>query len=97
MPSWTTVNGGEKVNVKAGSRFRMNSASMIRQMAILGMGVAFLPEPIVADDLAADSLDRVLPAWQGEPQSIDALTETRLVSTTTRPFIEFVRDKLRDL
>lgn len=97
MPTWTAHSETDTANPKVGSRFRVNSVSMIRQLAVLGMGIAFLPERIVADDLKAGRLKRVLPEWQGVAQSIYAVTETRLLPAKTQRFIEFVKERLRDV
>jgi DNA-binding transcriptional LysR family regulator len=69
---------------------------MIRKLAALEMGVAFLPERIVLDELANGQLRRILPEWQGPPSSVYAVTETRLLPAKTQRFIEFLRDRLRD-
>ncbi|KQU80241.1 LysR family transcriptional regulator [Ensifer sp. NM-2] len=97
MPTWTSYAGNETQEVKIGSRFRMNSVSMIRQLAGLGMGIAFLPERIVADDLKAGKLKSILPIWQGAPISVHVVTETRLLPAKTQRFIEFVGEKLRNV
>lgn len=75
----------------------MNSVSMIRQLSVLGQGIAFLPERIVAEDLRAGRLQRVLTEWQGTAQPIYAVTETRLLPAKTQRFIEFIKERLRDL
>ncbi len=95
MPTWTAHSETETANPKVGSRFRMNSVAMIRQLAVLGMGIAFLPQRIVADDLKAGRLNRVMPEWQGTAQPIYVVTETRLLPAKTQRFIEFVKERIR--
>ncbi|MBN8953598.1 MULTISPECIES: LysR family transcriptional regulator [unclassified Rhizobium] len=95
MPTWMVQSGAEAANPTVHGRYRVNSVSMIRQLAVLGMGVAFLPEPIVLQDLAAGRLRRILPQWQGAVQTVHAVTETRLVPAKTLCFIEFLKEKLR--
>jgi DNA-binding transcriptional LysR family regulator len=51
-------------------------------------------EAIVADDLAAGRLRRVLPRWQTSPISVYAITETRLLPAKTQRFIEFLQERL---
>ncbi|MFS8047544.1 LysR family transcriptional regulator [Rhizobium sp. BR 314] len=97
MPTWSARSGTELVSPTVQGRFRVNSVSMIRQLAILGMGVAFVPERIVAEDLKSGRLRRILPQWQGEAQAIHAVTETRLVPAKTHYFIEFLKEKLREI
>jgi DNA-binding transcriptional LysR family regulator len=98
VPStWTAHSGKKTVEIKGTSRFRINSVSMARQMSVLGMGIAFLPERIVADDVAHGRLQRILPDWQGAPGPIYAVTETRLLPAKTQRFVEFLKEGLRDL
>lgn len=54
--------------VKTGSRFTANSVDLMRRLSTSGMGIILVPEGIVADDLAAERLVRVLPpvAWQAD-------------------------------
>jgi DNA-binding transcriptional LysR family regulator len=44
--------------------------------------------------IAAMSLRRVLPEWQGNPIPVYALTETRLLPAKTQRFIEFLQEHL---
>jgi DNA-binding transcriptional LysR family regulator len=67
---------------------------MIRRLATLDQGIAMLAEEIVAEDLAAGRLRRVLPQWQGTPIPVYAITETRLLPAKTQRFIEFLRERL---
>lgn len=97
MPIWTVHSGHEKVSVKVSSNYRTNSVAMIRKLASLDLGVVFLPQRIVADELAAGKLKPVLPEWIGEPGPVYAVTETRLLPAKTQRFIEFLREKLRDV
>lgn len=95
--SWTLHSSHERITVKTSSSFRTNSVAMIRKLAALDMGVVFLPQRIVADELAAGKLLPVLPEWIGEPNPVYAVTETRLLPAKTQRFIEFLREKLRDV
>lgn len=97
MSTWTSQSGSKTAGAAVGSRFRMNSVAMIRQLSVLGMGIAFLPERIVAEDLKGGRLQRVLPDWQGASQAIHAVTETKLLPAKTQRFIEFLKDRLRDI
>jgi DNA-binding transcriptional LysR family regulator len=74
----------------------MNSVAMMRRLAALDLGVTFLPERIVAEDLASEKLQRILPEWQGQPTPFYAVTETRLLPAKTQRFIEFLRERLKN-
>jgi DNA-binding transcriptional LysR family regulator len=92
--TWGLHHEAETVEVAVGGRFRLNSIGMIRRLATLDQGIAMLAEEIVAEDLAAGRLRRVLPQWQGTPIPVYAITETRLLPAKTQRFIEFLRERL---
>jgi DNA-binding transcriptional LysR family regulator len=91
---WTLHGAVETIEITVGGRFLLNSIGMIRRLATLDLGVAVLAEEIVAEDLAAGRLRRVLPQWQATPIPVHAITETRLLPAKTQRFIEFLRERL---
>jgi DNA-binding transcriptional LysR family regulator len=88
--------GGDAVEVEVGSRFQVNSVGMFKRLATLDMGIVMLPREVVAEDLAAGRLRRVLPGWRGASTPVYALTETRLLPAKTQRFIEFLQEHLRE-
>lgn len=92
--SWTLDDGAKKVEIAVGGRFTLNSVGMLRRLATLDLGIALHAEAIVADDLVAGRLRRVLPKWQASPISVYAITETRLLPAKTQRFIEFIGEQL---
>jgi DNA-binding transcriptional LysR family regulator len=92
--TWTLRLGDETIEVAVAGRFRLNSIGMIRRLATLDLGITMLAEEIVAEDLAAGRLRRVLPQWQGAPVPVYAITETRLLPAKTQRFIEFLHERL---
>lgn len=95
--AWTLHSGKQIARVPVTGRFSLNSVGMLKQLAVLNMGIILLPEEIVADELVSGKLRRILPDWHGTPQSVYAITETRLVPAKTQRFIEFMRDRLQDM
>ena len=92
--SWTLHNGTRKTSVEIGEgRFVLNSIGMLRRLAELDMGIILMPEQLVAEDLATGRLQRVLPAWNGDPVPVYAITETRLLPAKTQRFIDFLRER----
>ncbi|WP_175954683.1 LysR family transcriptional regulator [Burkholderia sp. BCC0405] len=91
--TWTLHDGTRTVAVPVSSRFAINSVGMLRRLATLDAGIIVLSEEIVADDLAAGRLRHVMPAWEGEPIPVYAMTETRLLPAKTQHFIEFLRER----
>src|SRR6516225_1926502 len=61
-----------------GMRHAPGMHQLDKDAAAFRMGIALLTEELVADDVAAGRLVRILPQWHGKPVSVYALTETRL-------------------
>ncbi|AOR70927.1 LysR family transcriptional regulator [Burkholderia stabilis] len=91
VAAWTLHRGAQAVEVPVGGRFVVNSVGMNRQLAVHDAGIIQVPEAVVADDLAAGRLRRVLPEWEGAVVPVYAMTETRLLPAKTQVFIEFLR------
>ena len=53
----------EVVDVKG--RMRSHAPSVLRDLCIEGMGIAYLPDALVADALLSGALVRILDLWQG--------------------------------
>ena len=92
--AWTLHDGKKTATVSVGGRFSLNSVGMLRRLATLDLGIALLPEEIVADELASGTLRRILPQWHGTAQPVYAMTETRLLPAKTQRFIEFLQERL---
>jgi len=94
VSAWTLHRGTQMEQTDVGGRFRLNNVGLIRRLATLDMGIAFLPQEIVADEVADGRLRRIMPQWQGSPVTVYAVTETRLLPAKTQRFIEFLRERL---
>ena len=53
--------------IEVDGRLRTNAPLALRELAIAGAGIAYVPEWLVDDDVAAGRLRRVLPAWSSDP------------------------------
>jgi DNA-binding transcriptional LysR family regulator len=69
--------GGPHI-VDVSSPFSSNSTEVVRQAALMGHGIALLPEPQVLDDILGARLYRLLPDYPTE------LTKAYLVYSTRR-------------
>ena len=87
---------GEVVEVGVSGRIQVNSVGMFKRLACLDMGIVLLPREIVAEDLAAGRLRRIMPDWCGHPTPVYAITETRLLPAKTQRFIEFLQEHLAE-
>ena len=65
---WRLVGpGGATCAVTVHGRFPATQGNALRMAALSGSGIALQPEPVLADDLAAGRLLRVLPGWALAP------------------------------
>ncbi|MFJ5481761.1 LysR family transcriptional regulator [Pectobacterium actinidiae] len=92
---WNLYQREVKESIRASGRFQMNSIGMMRRLATMGMGIAVLPELIVAEDVINGELTRILSQYNAEAVTIYALTETRLLPAKVQVFIEFIRVHLK--
>lgn len=92
---WHLKNGNTTFDVEVQGRFMLNSNSMIRGLAARGQGIALIPGQIMAEQVKAGHLVRILPSWQGAPIPVYAITETRLLPAKIQRFIEFLQARLR--
>lgn len=92
--SWTLYRDAMTFEANVSGWFVANSVSLLRQLAVEAQGVVFLPRRAVEDELKSNRLVEVLPDWRGAPQTIHAVTATRLLPARTQRFIEFLRTKL---
>lgn len=96
--SWTLRNrNGRRLQITPGNiRHASNSASAIREMALMSLGVAICPEWLVKDDLASGRLVALLPTYRLPPQPIHLLFPNQpFMPEKTRAFIDFVSEHLK--
>lgn len=91
---WPLLRGDEKAEVRVDGRFAMNNIGLLQRLAVSGMGIALLAEDMVADDLRAGRLQRVLPEWHPPPIPVYALAASRLMPARARVFIDFLAERL---
>jgi DNA-binding transcriptional LysR family regulator len=61
--SWPFVNKGNELKVRPGSELSFNTITLQLDSALAGLGLAYLPEDVVSDYVAAGKLVRVLADW----------------------------------
>ncbi|OLF54569.1 LysR family transcriptional regulator [Pseudomonas chlororaphis] len=90
-------NGKDTQRVHVTGPLHANNGDLLAQAAEAGMGIALLPDFIVADALAAGRLVPVLCEWQAPPISIHAVyPSARRVPQKTRAFIDFLIAQLAE-
>lgn len=93
---WTlTSDDGEHAEVRVSGRLTINSLSAVRDAAVAGSGIAFLPL-FMGADLEGDSrLERVLPRWQGREGGLFVVFPSkRHMSAKVRAFVDFLSNEL---
>lgn len=79
---WLLANEGVKgalpITAHVAGRLRASAPATLRDLAVAGAGLAYLPTWLVKDDLAAKRLVRVLPDWAAPPIRAHALYRTEL-------------------
>ncbi len=88
--TWILSRGGETVEVTVGGTLVVNNFGLMRQLAVLGQGVATLHEPMVGPDVRAGRLARVLPDWILQEAPVYALMPSRLIPAKTRLFLDLL-------
>lgn len=92
--TWTLTDGGNSITLPVGGRFTLNNVGLLRRFATLDLGIAMTSKGVMADEVASGKLRRILPDWHGLPQTVYAITETRLLPAKTQRFIDFLRERL---
>ena len=77
MNAWTLLNGEQTHEFGRPARFASNNYGAVRDVALAGGGVALLSEFMIADDLAAGRLVRVLPEWRTRVTEVHAVYPAR--------------------
>jgi DNA-binding transcriptional LysR family regulator len=75
---WTLHRGSEQRTVAVSGHIRTNTPTALRTLAVDGLGIALLPEWIIAEDLAANRLRTVLPEWSSAPVAAWAIHRAEL-------------------
>lgn len=94
--SWDFVVEGSVKSIEVRGPLRANNGDLIRDAAVAGLGIARLPDFIVADALKAGLLVPVLDAFLPTAATVYAVyPQHRQSSVTIRAFVDFLREQLR--
>ena len=88
--TWVLCQGNKTVEVNVGGALVVNNFGLMRQLAVLGLGIATLHEPMVGPDIRAGRLKRVLPDWILREAPVFALMPSRLIPAKTRLFLDLL-------
>lgn len=89
---WTlTGDDGVEVSIKGNHRLRFDSGEAIKDAAVEGMGIAFLPSFLAADDLRKHRLVNLFPMYSGNEIAINAIYPNRKhLTAKVRQFIDIL-------
>lgn len=95
--TWVFVLGGRRKEVRVEPRVRCGNSEWLRQCALRGMGVAMLPDFMIAADLAEKKLVRLLPDHIAQPQKwlYGIYLPNRYLASKVRLFLDAVEAGLR--
>ena len=75
---WWLRRANEDRTIDVHGQLRSNAPIALRDLAVEGAGLAYLPDFLVEDDLAAGRLKRVLPEWASPPWQAVAIHRAEL-------------------
>lgn len=93
--AWTFEGqDGVRHTPRINSRHRANNGRMLAEMAVAGVGIALEPDFIVAPEIRAGRLVRVLPDYQPPRSPISAVYPSRRhLSAKVRSFVDFLVER----
>lgn len=95
---WQFRQGGKAQAIQVVGRMRANNGELLRDAAIAGMGVTYLPTFIVGQALAAGRLVTVLEDWTPPALQLSAVyPQHRQVARPVQGFVDFLRERLVQL
>lgn len=91
---WRFVRGDEEISVNAMCHWHSNSGHCLLAAARAGLGLAYLPDYFVAEDVAAGRLVRVLDEWGGIEREVVAIYQVRRhLSAKVKLFVDFLQQR----
>ena len=95
MPDvWVLSKDGTTVEVDVTGPVSVNNFGTMRELAVLGVGVTGLHEPMVAGDVRSGRLKRVLPDWTLREAPVYAIMPSRLLPAKTRLFLDMLTERV---
>lgn len=92
---WTLIGPDGPETVEVDGPLCANNGDLLRRAALAGMGVASLPDFIVAEDLEAGRLKALLPGYASRPLPLCALWPSRqFVPAKVRVFVDYLAEAL---
>jgi DNA-binding transcriptional LysR family regulator len=90
--TWPFAKGGRELRVRTEGQLVFNTVPLMANMAVAGLGLAYLPEDVVQDHVAAGKLVRVLTDWSAPASGYHLYYPSRRQAT---PAFALLVDALR--
>jgi DNA-binding transcriptional LysR family regulator len=98
LVTWTLDGPGGREEVKVSGRFRANSARILLNGCLAGLGIALLPGVLAVAHIHAGRLVHVLPDHRREGADLNVILPTsQQVPAAVSALVEFVAGKLQSL
>ncbi|WP_191963629.1 LysR family transcriptional regulator [Neisseria zalophi] len=89
----TQKSKGEDIHLKP--VFSSNNSTMVHQMIMAGLGIGYVPDCLVYNDIDTGKLVRLLPAYEMPSHPLyAAYADRQYLSAKVRSFIDFISEKL---
>ena len=96
MNAWVASVDGVEEAIDATGNFEGNSADVVFNAALAGLGIARLSSYLVADRIRSGDLVRVLPGYTQKNADIAVIfAQKRLLAPRTRAFVDFVTERFQ--
>lgn len=93
---WPLESGGKRTEVRITPRLIANDIEMVRVAALAGVGIAWLPKALCADDLDGKRLRHLLVDWSWGDIPVYALYPTRRhLSPKVVAFVDLLAERIR--
>ncbi|MFZ7072584.1 LysR family transcriptional regulator [Pseudomonas aeruginosa] len=94
---WSFDGPEGRVTVPINGRFSTNSGEALRAAAVAGMGILLQPYELVADEIEAGRLVRLLPEYEPPARSLHAIyASDRQMTPKLRSFLDFAVQRFGD-
>jgi DNA-binding transcriptional LysR family regulator len=91
---WTFIRGEEEISVNGLCRWQSNSGHCLLAAARDSLGLAYLPDYYLAEDVKAGRLVRVLDEWGGIQRDVVAIYQHRRhLSAKVKLFVDFMQNR----
>lgn len=94
---WKFIRNDEVISVNGQCYWHSNSGHCLLSAARDSIGMAYLPDYYLSEDIKAGTLVRVLEEWKGVERDIVAIYQHRRhLSAKVKLFVDFLQDRFRD-